>query len=449
MVESSRKLWGVRLGSLEFSGTVPEAMGMERKPTVHQSARSSMAGNWLRHQCGAATKSTCALLGREAGEGGTPKRDGMRVRPAELHCCREICVSTSRIDAHRNVGRPSPAGSAGHLLRSGSVPQTSGKFPQIEAQSLSISHDFSERNANEHGHHPHPRQDADRRRAGRQRVRAMCSSWSTPPTKNASAPFRRQPPPMSTGPSRRPRPRIPPGPRSNRKSAPSSCASSPQKLREKSDDILRIEVMDTGNTIAKMRADVASAGDTLDFYAGFASEIKGETIPASAKNLHFTLREPYGVVGRIIPFNHPIKFAANALAAPADGRQLRRAEAAGNEPALGHHARRDLPRCAAGRRRQYRDRQRHAGGRCDCPPSEHQAARLHRIGADRARHPARRQRRRHQARHARTRRQEPADRLPGHGPGQGGSDRRRRHELRLARPILRLDQPAAAARIAL
>src|SRR3954466_3798333 len=88
------------------------------------------------------------------------------------------------------------------------------------------------------------------------------------------------------------------------------------KLRERTDEILRIEVVDTGNTVVKMRADVASAGDTLDFYAGFATEIKGETIPASAKNLHFTIREPYGVVGRIIPFNHPIKFAANALAAP-------------------------------------------------------------------------------------------------------------------------------------
>ena len=89
-----------------------------------------------------------------------------------------------------------------------------------------------------------------------------------------------------------------------------------QKIRDNFDNILRIEVVDTGNTIAKMRADVATAGDTLDFYAGFATEIKGETIPASGKNLHFTIREPYGVVGRIIPFNHPIKFAANALAAP-------------------------------------------------------------------------------------------------------------------------------------
>src|SRR5437773_1684448 len=88
------------------------------------------------------------------------------------------------------------------------------------------------------------------------------------------------------------------------------------KMREKTDEILRVEVVDTGNTITKMRADVATAGDTLDFYAGFHTEIKGEVIPASSKNLHFTIREPYGVVGRIIPFNHPIKFAANALAAP-------------------------------------------------------------------------------------------------------------------------------------
>ncbi|MDQ0304957.1 aldehyde dehydrogenase (NAD+)/betaine-aldehyde dehydrogenase [Ancylobacter polymorphus] len=87
-------------------------------------------------------------------------------------------------------------------------------------------------------------------------------------------------------------------------------------IRARADEILRVEVMDTGNTISKMRADVDTAGNALEHYAGLGSEIKGETIPASAQNLHLTLREPYGVVGRIIPFNHPIKFAANALAAP-------------------------------------------------------------------------------------------------------------------------------------
>ncbi len=88
------------------------------------------------------------------------------------------------------------------------------------------------------------------------------------------------------------------------------------KLRERQQEILHTEVRDTGNTIAKSDADVASAGNALDYYAGLGLEIKGMTVPASKENLHITLREPYGVVGRIVPFNHPIKFAANSLAAP-------------------------------------------------------------------------------------------------------------------------------------
>lgn len=88
------------------------------------------------------------------------------------------------------------------------------------------------------------------------------------------------------------------------------------RMRARADDILRLEVMDTGNTITKMRRDVESAANALEFYAGLGTELKGETVPASVDNLHLTFHEPYGVVGRIVPFNHPIKFAANALAAP-------------------------------------------------------------------------------------------------------------------------------------
>ncbi len=112
-----------------------------------------------------------------------------------------------------------------------------------------------------------------------------------------------------------------------RQAAPGWAAASPKEraavvrklaaaLRDRAEALLEVEVKDTGNTISKMRGDVASAGDALEYYAGLGLEIKGQTIPASARNLHLTLREPYGVVGRIIPFNHPIKFAANALAAP-------------------------------------------------------------------------------------------------------------------------------------
>jgi acyl-CoA reductase-like NAD-dependent aldehyde dehydrogenase len=87
-------------------------------------------------------------------------------------------------------------------------------------------------------------------------------------------------------------------------------------FRARADEILKLEATDTGNTIAKLRADVEIAAGYLEFFAGLGSEIKGATVPASARNLHFTLREPYGVVGRIVPFNHPFMFAGAHLAAP-------------------------------------------------------------------------------------------------------------------------------------
>lgn len=87
-------------------------------------------------------------------------------------------------------------------------------------------------------------------------------------------------------------------------------------LRSRGDEVLRLEVLDTGNTITKMKGDVEGAARSIEFFSGLATEIKGESIPASVDNLHITVREPYGVVGRIVPFNHPIKFAAHAIAAP-------------------------------------------------------------------------------------------------------------------------------------
>lgn len=87
-------------------------------------------------------------------------------------------------------------------------------------------------------------------------------------------------------------------------------------IRERGPVILDLEARDTGNTIGKLRADIEIAAGYLEFFAGLGSELKGQTIPASAQGLHYTLREPYGVVGRIVPFNHPFMFAAAHLAAP-------------------------------------------------------------------------------------------------------------------------------------
>lgn len=88
-----------------------------------------------------------------------------------------------------------------------------------------------------------------------------------------------------------------------------------ENVRERAEEILQVEVADTGNTINPMRGDVGHAVDSLNYYAGIAHELKGETIPATPNHMHLTVREPYGVVARIVPFNHPIMFAVARTAA--------------------------------------------------------------------------------------------------------------------------------------
>lgn len=75
------------------------------------------------------------------------------------------------------------------------------------------------------------------------------------------------------------------------------------------EDLARADAIDSGSPIRATRASVKKAIDYLDFFAGLWPEVKGETIPATAENLHFTLREPFGIVGLIIPFNNPALFA--------------------------------------------------------------------------------------------------------------------------------------------
>ena len=87
-------------------------------------------------------------------------------------------------------------------------------------------------------------------------------------------------------------------------------------IAARAEQILHVEVQDTGNTIRPMRRiDVPSTVESLRYYAGLAPDLRGETIPATSGNLHIVTREPYGVVARIAPFNHPIMFAVARTAA--------------------------------------------------------------------------------------------------------------------------------------
>ena len=87
-------------------------------------------------------------------------------------------------------------------------------------------------------------------------------------------------------------------------------------IGERSADVLPLEAADTGNTIASLDNDIFLVQGYINFVAGLGIEIKGESVPATAENIHFTMRQPYGVVGRIVPFNHPFLFAGAHLGAP-------------------------------------------------------------------------------------------------------------------------------------
>ncbi len=89
-----------------------------------------------------------------------------------------------------------------------------------------------------------------------------------------------------------------------------------ERIRNSADRVLELEAADTGNTIASLGNDITLASGYIDFVAGLGIEIKGESVPATAENIHFTMRQPYGVVGRIVPFNHPFCFAGAHLGAP-------------------------------------------------------------------------------------------------------------------------------------
>jgi phenylacetaldehyde dehydrogenase len=83
------------------------------------------------------------------------------------------------------------------------------------------------------------------------------------------------------------------------------------------DELAQLESLDNGKPVGVARgADLPLAADCLRYYAGWATKIEGETIPVSvpfapgARFLNYTLREPIGVVGQIIPWNFPLLMAA-------------------------------------------------------------------------------------------------------------------------------------------
>lgn len=78
-------------------------------------------------------------------------------------------------------------------------------------------------------------------------------------------------------------------------------------IRRDEDELVRLESLDSGKPVSAVRRqDLPAVLDTLTYYAGMADKINGQVVPARPDALTYTVREPLGVVGAIIPWNFPL-----------------------------------------------------------------------------------------------------------------------------------------------
>ncbi|WP_326836345.1 aldehyde dehydrogenase family protein [Amycolatopsis rhabdoformis] len=80
-------------------------------------------------------------------------------------------------------------------------------------------------------------------------------------------------------------------------------------VAENRERLAMLDAIDCGNPVKAMRTDIDICKAYLDGWPAFARSLTGDVIPASPGNLHYTAHRPYGVVGRITAFNHPVMFA--------------------------------------------------------------------------------------------------------------------------------------------
>lgn len=88
------------------------------------------------------------------------------------------------------------------------------------------------------------------------------------------------------------------------------------RLRANTDELAELDARNGGNPIGHLKKFVEGAAQGIEFFAGLVTEMKGASIPMGTGRVNFSIREPFGVVARIVAYNHPLMFAATRLAAP-------------------------------------------------------------------------------------------------------------------------------------
>lgn len=88
-----------------------------------------------------------------------------------------------------------------------------------------------------------------------------------------------------------------------------------QRVAEKAEELAVIEAHDVGKPLGQARADAVALARYMEFYGGAADKVHGQTIPFQDGYSVYTLREPHGVTGHIIPWNYPMQIIGRSVGA--------------------------------------------------------------------------------------------------------------------------------------
>ena len=88
-----------------------------------------------------------------------------------------------------------------------------------------------------------------------------------------------------------------------------------QLVLERAEDLAVLEARDVGKPLTQARADAVALARYMEFYGGAADKITGETIPYLDGYTVYTLREPHGVTGHIVPWNYPMQIIGRSVGA--------------------------------------------------------------------------------------------------------------------------------------
>ncbi len=84
---------------------------------------------------------------------------------------------------------------------------------------------------------------------------------------------------------------------------------------ERADELAALEAMDVGKPLRQARADAVALARYLEFYGGAADKVHGATIPYLDGYTVWTLRQPHGVTGHIVPWNYPMQIIGRSVGA--------------------------------------------------------------------------------------------------------------------------------------